>query len=100
MSDEYPSSSLESVRARMNDKFNADVQELIGKGWKVSSDGPTGVQITSPKKMRTLDMICLVIGALCMLFLWPLGLFLMFIALIDYAVFTKGESKFLPRPTV
>jgi len=73
------------------------VAEYVGQHWEVISDGPSGVQLRAPKKMKVIDLICLIIG-LPMLAFYGLGVFLIGLGLIDYFVFTKSETKFLPRP--
>ncbi len=72
------------------------VQSLVQSGWKVVSDGPTGIQLEGPKKMRGLDKLCLAIGILTF-WLYGLGLIFIFLALVDYAFLTKPETKFIPR---
>jgi len=72
------------------------VQQYSAAGWQITSDGPSGVQVLGPKKMRTLDSICLILGIIG-LFAYGLGLFLILIAVIDYAYFTKREQRFLQR---
>lgn len=73
------------------------LDELISAGWHIIADGPSGVQLAAPKKMRGLDQACAVIGVICLFFSWPLGLFLFVLAGFDYAFFTKPATKFLPR---
>ena len=73
------------------------VAELVSQRWEVISDGPSGVQLRAPKKIKLIDLICLIIGFLTIVF-YGLGLILIGLGLIDYFVFTKVETKFLPRP--
>ena len=91
--------SIESYRDKMGAQFNQQVQELLGSGWKITSDGPTGIQFSGPKNMRGLDKACLVFGILTF-WIYGIGLFFIFIALLDYWLMTKPEEKFLQRPTV
>lgn len=73
------------------------ISAYVAQRWEVISDGPSGVQLRAPKKMKMIDLICLILG-LPMVFFWGLGLILIGLGLIDYFVFTKSETKFLPRP--
>jgi hypothetical protein len=73
------------------------IAELVTQRWEVISDGPSGVQLRAPKKIKVIDLICLIIG-LPMIVFYGLGLILVGLGLVDYYVFTKQETKFLPRP--
>lgn len=77
--------------------FQHQIAELVDERWEVISDGPTGVQLRAPKKIKLIDLICLIIG-LPMVIFWGLGLILIGLGLIDHFVFNKAETKFLPRP--
>jgi len=68
----------------------------LREGWLIVSDGLSGAQLQKPKVMRRLDKICLVIGVITIP-IYGLGLFLVLLALLDYAYFTKQETMFLPR---
>lgn len=73
----------------------ADLPGYLASGWKVVSDGPSGVQIEGAKVMATKDRWCLFIGfATCWL---GFGLLLILVALIDFYFLTKPQTKFLPR---
>ena len=72
------------------------LHKYVQAGWEITSDGPSGVQLVSPKKMMGLDKCCLVAGILTV-WVYGFGLILIGIALIDYAVLTKRESKLLVR---
>jgi hypothetical protein len=76
--------------------FDIVLAGCLSNGWKVTSDGPTGVQLEKPKKMRGLDKVCLVFG-LVTLCVFGLGLIFILIAVLDYCFFTKPEMRFLPR---
>lgn len=79
------------------DAFQLQIAGLVARRWEVISDGPTGVQLRAPKKMKVIDMICLVVGLPAVVF-HGLGVVLIGLGLIDYFIFTKAEKKFLPRP--
>lgn len=72
------------------------VSELAERGWKITSDGPNGVMLEGPKKMRTLDKLCLAFGILTF-WLYGLGFFFIVAAMIDFHFLTKPETKFIPR---
>lgn len=77
--------------------FQRQIAELVRTNWEVISDGPTGVQLRAPKKIKVIDLICLIIG-LPMIVYYGLGLILVGLGLVDHYVFTKQETKFLARP--
>ena len=87
-----PDASEEAAEA-----FQQQIAELVARRWEVISDGPTGAQLRAPKKMKVIDLICLIIGLPTNVF-YGLGLILIGLGLIDYLIFTKAETKFLPRP--
>jgi hypothetical protein len=73
----------------------ADLPRYLATGWRVVSDGPSGVQIEGPKVMATKDKWCLWIGILTS---WlGVGLLLILVALVDYYALTKAPQKFLRR---
>jgi hypothetical protein len=76
--------------------FNDEVKAHVSKGWKVISDGPSGVQLEGPKKMRGLDKLCLAVGVLTF-WIYGIGLFFIAVAMLDYWFMTKPEAKFLAR---
>lgn len=80
-------------------EMQEQIAKLVSQHWIVISDGPTGVQLRSPRKLKKLDLLCLIIG-LPMIMFYGLGLILVGLALIDHFVLTKTEMKFLPRPQV
>jgi len=69
---------------------------LVAAGWKIVSDGPSGVQLVGPKKMQSLDKICLAVGLLTF-WIYGIGLFFMALAALDYWIFTKAPTKFIAR---
>lgn len=77
--------------------FQKHVAEYVSRRWEVISDGPTGVQIRAPRKLKVLDLICFIIG-LPMIVFNGLGLILVGLGLIDHFILTKTETKFLARP--
>lgn len=79
------------------DALQQQIAELVEKRWEVISDGPSGVQLRAPRKMKMIDLLCLIVG-LPMVVFYGLGLILIGLGLIDYFVFTKVETRFLPRP--
>lgn len=74
----------------------AQVAEAVNAGWRIVSDGPSGVQLVGPKKMQALDKICLVVGLLTF-WIYGIGLFFMALAALDYWIFTKAPTKFIAR---
>ena len=87
-----PDASEEAAEALLQ-----QIAELVAQGWEVISDGPSGVQLRAPKKIKRIDLICLIVGVPTVVF-YGLGLILIGLGLIDYFVFTKAPTKFLPRP--
>lgn len=76
--------------------FNSELKGYVDSGWDIVSDGPSGVQLKAPRKMKGLDKGCLVVGAV-LIVAYGVGLLLIAIALVDYYVLTPRETKFLPR---
>lgn len=76
--------------------FEQKLQNYVTHGWKVISDGQSGVQLEKPKQMKGLDKACLAFGVLTF-WIYGIGFFFILIALIDYWLLTKGESVYLPR---
>lgn len=73
-----------------------ELNQLLGSGWKIVSDGPSGVQLEGPKKMRTLDQLCFAGGVVLCFLIAPLGILLVLVAIVDYAAFTKPPRQFIP----
>lgn len=71
--------------------------KLTSDGWQLVSEGPSGAQLKKPKKMKTLDSLCAIAGVVLLFFLWPLGLLLILIAVLDLLFFTKEQSHYLSR---
>ncbi len=72
------------------------IAALVKGGWKIVSDGPSGVQLVGPKKMQSLDKICLAVGLLTF-WIYGIGLFFMALAALDYWIFTKAPMQFIAR---
>jgi hypothetical protein len=72
-----------------------ELNTLLGAGWNIVSDGPSGIQLQR-KKMKGLDKACLILGGV-LIFAYGIGLFFILIALIDYFFLTKPETLFVPR---
>ena len=75
----------------------------MAKKWEVISDGPSGVQLRAPKKLRKFDWLALGLGLLCFglgfltVLAYGFGLILVALGLLDYFVLTKAQTVFLPR---
>lgn len=74
-----------------------EAARLLTLGWTITSDGPIGIMMTGPKKMRGLDQLTMVAGLVAMLWSWVIGLFLLLLVMLDYSLLTKPETKFIPR---
>ena len=77
--------------------FDEALREKLKAGWTVKSDGPSGVQLEAPKKMKSLDKGAAVLGAALVVFVPPLGGLLIVAAVVDYAFLTKPETMFVAR---
>ena len=81
------------------------VAELAAQHWEVISDGPSGVQLRKPKKMKRSGQVWLGLGLLTLILglvklkalVCGLGLVIIAFVIVDYYVYTKPETKFLPR---
>ena len=50
-----------------------------------------------PKRMKSLDVFCLMLG-LVFLFLYPpLGVLLIFLSILDYCFFTRAKSQYISK---
>ena len=84
--------------------LQAQVAGLVAEHWEVISDGPSGVQLRAPRKLRPLGLLALGLGLACFglgfltVMAYGFGLILIALALLDYYVFTKRETKFLSAP--
>jgi hypothetical protein len=87
-----PDASQEAAGA-----YQQQIADLVAQNWEVISDGPTGVQLRAPKKVKVIDLLCFIVGLPTIVF-WGVGLILIGLGLIDHFVLTKTEMKFLPRP--
>jgi hypothetical protein len=82
----------------------AQIAGLVAQHWEVISDGPSGVQLRAPRTMKLLDLLGLALGLACFalgfltVMAYGFGLILIGLALLDYYVFTKPETRFLPPP--
>ena len=76
--------------------FEIRLQNYISQGWKVTSDGPAGVQLEMPKQLSTAGKFCLVLGLVGLL-LAGLGIILLIFAAVDYFILAKPPTMFLPR---
>jgi hypothetical protein len=77
--------------------YQAEIAKWVDARWEVVSDGPTGVQLRGPRKLKVIDLICFIVGLPAIVF-WGLGLILIGLGLIDHFVLTQRATKFLPRP--
>ena len=84
--------------------LQAQVAGLVARHWEVISDGPSGVQLRAPRKLKLIQLLGIVLGlaSFALGTLTPMaygfGLILVGLALLDYYVFTKRETKFLAQP--
>ncbi len=82
----------------------AQIAGLVAQHWEVVSDGPSGVQLRAPRKLKILDVLSFVLGltSFALGFLTPLaygiGLILLALALLDYDVHRKREDQGSFRP--
>lgn len=81
----------------MPDQYQQEFTKLTNKGWIVISESESGAQLQKPKTIKLLDLLCLLSGFLCLFMFPPLGIILIIIAVIDYALLTKQKSMFLHR---
>lgn len=75
--------------------FSTRLNEYLSDGYKVLSDGPSGIQLEGPKVMRTQTKVAMLIGAVLVL-AYGIGLIIILFALIDHAM-AKPPVVFLPR---
>jgi len=76
--------------------FEQGIPAYAAGGWKIISDGPSGLQMQAPKRMGGLDKVCLAFGILTVV-AYGVGLIFIGIALIDYAFLTKQKTKLFTR---
>ena len=76
--------------------FNIVLEDLLSNGWTVMSDDPTGVLLKEPKKIRKLDVACLVLGVLT-LALYGMGIIFILFAVLHYCFFTIPVMRFVSR---
>lgn len=77
--------------------FDTEFKNRSALGWKVVSNGPDGMELRAPKKMKMIDKVFLGLGVLTLV-IYGLGLVFIAFALLDYYVYTQPESVFLQRP--
>lgn len=77
--------------------FEAEFKARTAKGWKVVSNGPDGMELQGPKKMKLIDQAFLALGILTLV-LYGLGVVFIAFALLDYYVYTPPETMTLRRP--
>lgn len=75
---------------------NDEVQHLVSKGWRIVSDGPSGVQLEGPKPASNQTAIGIGLGVLFLFLFWPIGVLFLAAALINH-ITSKKPSKFIPR---
>lgn len=76
--------------------YSDALAKALNRGWVMVSEGPSGAQLRKPKKMSSLDKVCLGLG-IPLLFLFGVGLILILVAVLDYAFFTKEKTAFISR---
>jgi hypothetical protein len=76
-------------------KFDEQLRAYLRDGYEVVSDGPSGVQLRGPKKMRRQTKVAMILGAVLTL-AYGIGLVLLLFAMIDHAM-AKPPTVFLPR---
>jgi hypothetical protein len=87
------------------DELQQQVDDLVSQQWVVVADETGGVRLRAPKKMKKQDVVGLAVGVVSLgvglktMYGIFLGLFLIGAVLVDYFVFTKAETKFVPRQT-
>lgn len=75
--------------------FESKLKDYLQRGYKVLSDGPSGIQLEGPKVMRTQTKVAMLIGAVLVL-AYGIGLIVILFALIDHAM-AKPPAVFLSR---
>ncbi|MFA5262343.1 MAG: hypothetical protein WC378_00860 [Opitutaceae bacterium] len=81
--------------ASLNESYKS-AQQLISEGWKIISDGPSGMQLQEPRRLGNLGKVFLALGILAVLFFWLAGLVLMGFSLAAYLL-SKQETRFFPK---
>ena len=76
--------------------FKAELKQRLAQGWKVVSNGPDGMELRSPKRLRRRDLVCLILGVLTLV-AYGFGLLRIAFALIDHFGYNHPESVFLVR---
>ncbi len=84
-------------RQKVETAFQEKYKELTGRGWKIVSNGPDGIELEAPRRFKIIDYILLGVGVLALAF-YGAGLLFIGAALFDYFVLSKRERVTLPRP--
>lgn len=71
------------------------LQDHVEAGWKILSDGPSGVQLEGPKQMRLQTKVAIIIG-IPLVFVYGLGLIIILLAMLDHAM-AKPPTVFLAK---
>jgi hypothetical protein len=79
---------MNSAEPQTPPSFEEAVRRLTALGWKVTSDGPTGVQMQGPKTMNSLHRVLLGVGFVLLFVQLVAGIVLIAAALIGYAALT------------
>jgi len=96
VSSRWPTAAEPPVATVSTDqRYRSELKQALAAGWILLSEGPSGAQLELPKKMRTQTQVALILGVV-LLFAYGLGLILIIVALIDYAI-QKKETKFVSR---
>ena len=75
--------------------MNPKIQDLIDKGWRITSDGPSGVRLEAPKKMTMREGFTIAVGVVLIPF-FGIGLLVIGAAIIDHLKRTP-ETLFIFR---
>jgi len=76
--------------------FQNRLNAYLNAGWRVTSDGPTGVQLEFEKQMSSGGRTLMTLGVIGLLF-FGLGLILILFAALDYWICCKPTTFFLSR---
>ena len=69
----------------------------LKRGYKIVSDGPVGVQLEAPRRMRMSTKLLFVLAVVMLYVYWPIALVLSVLVLIDYLALTPTDKVFLRR---
>lgn len=79
--------------------YDSALKLAIASGWEVVCEGPSGVQLKKPNKMRFLDAACIIAGVFVGTMNVLIGGFMIAIGLVDYTILTKPKLAFIFRKT-